>query len=51
MHTTTQTSAGSDLDDDGMSGKVNTPGQRGCAHQNLQVPSGEHALHQRAVLP
>ena len=40
---------GSDLDDDGVGGQVDAPGQRGGAAQHLQVAPGEHALHQAAV--
>lgn len=41
--------AEADLDDDGVCGQIDPPGQSGCAHQDFEVTFGEHALHQAAV--
>lgn len=38
-----------DLDDDGVGRQVDSPGQGGCTDQDLDVTSGEHALHQVPV--
>lgn len=38
-----------DLDDDSVSRQVHSPGQGGGTDQDLEVASGEHALHQAAV--